>query len=293
MKASVKFEVLDARSSPGKLVNEDCLGHTAHRLWMVDGATGIASSKCTTGFSDAAWLSQCISEALAAMPQDLRSSEDTLERLSSQVTRTFAQEINALGLPAVADEDCPCACLGLVELRDNRLDMACIGDITIVVKTADGLQIFSDQSVQPFSDRTLAHWRTLHAQGLPPEEIWNQLLSTLRSNRQAVNRPDGYGVVHPTRSWLHKVVWTSLPAKPGMQILMVTDGFWRLVDTFKCFTPQTLMGHLELQDPPKLSPAMAMLREIEMQDSGNDLFDRIKTHDDASALYASVAGAPA
>jgi hypothetical protein len=275
------------------MVNEDSLGHGSHRLWVVDGATGIAHNKCTTGSSDAAWLAQCMTDILNATPQDLRSSQDTLAGLSVQVNQAFAQEVQALGMDELADEDSPCACLGLIELRENRLDMACIGDVTIVVKSGDALQIFSDQSAQPFSDRTLAHWRTLHAQGMEPEVIWENLLGTLRENRQAVNQPDGYGVVHPARPWLHKIQFRSVPALAGMQILMVTDGFWRLVDTFKCFTPETLMGHLELQHPPKLSPALAMLREIETQDSGSDLFGRIKTHDDATALYVTVAGVPA
>ena len=259
---------------------------------MVDGATGISDIKYTRGHSDAAWLAAEITKLLSNAPTNLNQLIDILNWLSIEIKKSFFQEIEFNQLKDISDEDMPSACLGIIELNGDSIEIACIGDISIAIQNSDGIQVISDTSSAQFGDKTLAQWKALHEQKISADLLWEKLLPTLRKNRESVNQVGGYGVIHPHRDWSHMVTHVTVKATPETEILMATDGFWRLIDIFHSYTPQTLFSRLLSEDMGPISKLLEELRTLEREDVDHQKFNRIKTHDDASALFARLIEIP-
>ena len=73
---------------------------------------------------------------------------------------------------------------------------------------------------------------------------------------------------------------TTLVRAPD-DLLMMSDGFYRLVDTFERYTDATLFQAVEQRG---LAALLQELRELERGDPECRRHLRFKTHDDATAL---------
>lgn len=288
MSPSTQWVIVDAQTRPIHSYNDDAYGHTSHRLWVIDGATGISSKSFTSHASDAAWLAETISELLQDIP-DLPLAL-VLEQLEARVKTAFQKAIAPLGLNELDELDMPCACLGLVQIHNGQLEIACIGDISIVVSHENGSsEEFTDQASAKFSEKTLNRWRQLLTEHVTPEIAWPFLRPTIRNNRAAVNQPNGYTVIHPSRDWSHLVTMMQRPCTKDMRVLMASDGVWRLVDLFSCHDASSL---IEMVTQSNWNTVMDDLREREAQDPECTRYLRVKPSDDATGLLARLKGYP-
>lgn len=284
MSETLTWSILDAQTRAANQYNDDALGFTAQRLWVIDGATGISDRHFTPHISDAAWLAETTASLLTTIKGEPVGA--VLERLETLVKAAFTQVVLPQTLSPEDDLDMPCACLGMVQLQGDVLEVVCVGDISIVIAPVNGpLQVFSDQSAATYSDRTLKRWRELSSGQHDAKEVWAQLRPTIRQNRQAVNQPGGYTVIHPTRSWAHQVSIHRVAYQEGMRVLLASDGAWRLVDLFGVHDARSL---LETVTRSLWSPVLDELRLLEAQDPKGTRYSRIKPCDDATGLLAQL-----
>ena len=274
--------------------NDDAFGHTPRRLWVLDGATGVSKRRCTRDSSDAAWLAQAASAWLAAdaapSTAQSRSAPMCLYALEGAMTAAFAEEMAQSGARNVTDVDMPSACLGLVQIEGDHLAMACVGDVTVAVHTPGGADTtFSDHASAAASQRTLKTWLAARARGVPDDQLWEQVRPVILKNREEVNRPGGYRVIHPVRRWASGVPIHHMPLVAGMQVLLASDGLWRLVDLFADMTAASLMQQLGTPGWPQV---LARLRALEQADARGERHPRVKCSDDATAVLATVCRAP-
>jgi serine/threonine protein phosphatase PrpC len=288
MNPSTQWVVVDAQTRPIHSYNDDAYGHTSQRLWVIDGATGISRKNFTPNASDAAWLAELISEQLRDIPELPLTS--VLEQLQKRVKTAFQKAVAPMTLDELDELDMPCACLGLVQIHDGLLEIACIGDISIVVSHENGSsEVLTDQASEKFSAKTLQKWRQLLTEHVTPENAWPHLRSTIRSNREAVNQADGYTVIHPHRDWIHLVTVQQRTCTKDMRVLMASDGVWRLVDLFRCHDAASL---IETVTQSNWNTVMDDLREREEQDAQCTRYLRVKPSDDATGLLARLQGDP-
>jgi hypothetical protein len=116
--------------------------------------------------------------------------------------------------------------------------------------------------------------------------LWTGLvLPLLRRNRSLMNKLGGYWVLSLDSDAPEHLVAASLPACFGDTALLMSDGFYRLVDTFRVFTDQTLIkAALERG----VSSLLQQLRRLELGDPACKKYPRLKATDDASAVLITI-----
>ena len=74
--------------------------------------------------------------------------------------------------------------------------------------------------------------------------------------------------------------------EPGDHILLMSDGFYRLIDTFNLYSPRNFMARATA--PNGLSFLYNELRTVEDSDPDGRLYPRVKKSDDATALLLTI-----
>ncbi|TWI67623.1 hypothetical protein IP91_01740 [Pseudoduganella lurida] len=162
----------------------------------------------------------------------------------------------------------------------HRLQLYCLGDCISLLALADG----SVRDLDPYTNPQEAVLQTaiarLRAEGVhDPAERHARLLPLLRKRREEQNmaprptvlclKPDG-----PFAARRHEAV-----APAGAFLLGMTDGFYRVVDSYGLHTQASLAA---LCAGGNLHNALAQLRRHE---AGNDAGQAVKKADDASAVW--------
>lgn len=278
------FHCLDALTHGPKPPNEDAHGVAPVAAWVIDGATGVNRGADILEPSGAAWLAQTLSASLSALlaqggPTSLR---EVLAAAETNVSNAFE---DAVGDRAIEAPDLPTACLGLALLDAGELHLAAIGDISILHRKGDGaVTLLSDHAIEAVASRTQAAFA--NARRLrPQEDPWPLVRETIRENRLLANQPGGYNVVHPRMPWRSLVVTANHAIDPGDVLLLVTDGFYRLIDHFGIHTEADLV---EAALADGLKPLIDRLRAEENADPHGVRVPRIKKHDDATAILVRV-----
>ncbi|WP_161783823.1 hypothetical protein [Bosea sp. LC85] len=216
-----------------------------------------------------------------------------LSEIAATLETTLARDYAMLGdgQPERVGGEGPSAVLGLLRLsavgQSCRIEGAVIGDVSIIILDGERMERWTDPSAGPFEARTIA------AAGTGPrpegEPISAPALAQIHENRRFLNKPDGYWAVHPVLSWRRGVRSFIATVSPTATVLLASDGFMRLVDVLKRYDEAGLMQAVVSEGAAAL---VAELRRLESGDPRTERFNRVKIHDDATALVV-MPGLPA
>lgn len=280
------FSPLDlfSEAGPGR-ANEDRAGFADSAGWVLDGTTGLSQRRLLPGPSDAAWFVAAVDEALRQrLPADLEICA-TLRRSVLDVRERFA---SAALQPADEELERPAASLAVARQRPGgHLELASVGDCRILLRNARGeVEAFGSSPVAELDRQVVARLVELRAAGVERyAEAWDHLVGVIRRNRTLANRDGGYWVLDLGERWLPHVERRIVPWRRGEALLLVSDGFYRLVDTFGFHTDQELFA-AALEGG--LAELGRRLRTAEREDSECVRYPRIKVHDDATALLVRL-----
>ena len=279
-------ETLSTAQAPGR-PNEDAVGHLKRSAWVVDGATGLGETRYLPGPSDAAWLVQVCDRFLSCAadrpdygPRRLISEmlEHLKERLETEIReppeQAFAQ---------------PSAGLVLVRLRKGRLEWARLGDCKAIFLTEDGnVRSTPKPSLARLDARVLRRMTKLLEAGIDPAEARRSVLADLRDNRGLLNRPSGYWAVAADPAAARHAAFGNfdLGETGAITALLVTDGFYRLVDTFKIVDSDGDL--IRASQRLGLAEMTRRLRVAEAADPACRDYPRFKPHDDSTAALIRI-----
>jgi hypothetical protein len=279
--------VLDQLSDPGggpASVNEDVAGHVARSAWVLDGATGLADGRLLPGPSDAAWLA-------AAYDDLLRAHADRADlgpkHLLADLIETVAASFAAQALrPAEHRYELPSGGMALVRLRRGRLEYARLGDCRAILAPAGGPVISTRRPPLHRLDARAVR-RLVALRRRDPDAshatLHRALQGELRANRSQLNRPGGYWVLGTEPAAARHAETGGLPLADGpVRGLLVSDGFYRLIDTFAAYPDDAALLARALA--VGLAPLLAELRALEDADPECVAHPRLKPKDDATAL---------
>jgi hypothetical protein len=268
----------------GPAINEDLIGRTQAAAWVIDGASGADDRKLTAEASDAVWLAKTLD---ATLRQEFTASQQdadaAFERISSRIFDAFS----AIAGKRCGDDRvaCPSACLAFLSVACRQIEISYIGDCRVILELPeDGLCIASDMRIERFENLLLKDLIDLIRRE-PDADPKSALRERFRATRGFLNRSDGYWVVHPTVEWLRGLQKTAAPAFEGQTVLLVSDGFYRLVNLFGAHTDRSLLAAAKERG---LKALLKTLRELEERESIED-YPRMKRHDDASACLIEIA----
>ena len=274
----LSLAIVHAVSEPSGAVNEDRWGALGSAVWVLDGATGLVAERVLPGPSDALWLMERVD---AGLKQRARLADGLASALRPILAKARAEFARVALRPDAEAADMPCGSLAMLRVKDGVAELSSLGDCRIV--DGDG-RPFGTSGVTALDERLVTEVVALQKQGVPHRDIWRRLLSMTRRHRALMNRPDGYWTTDLSATGLDHIEVEHVPARAGDYFLLMSDGFYRLVDTYRCHTYATLMEAARRG----LAPLLRELREIEAEDPECRTYPRLKPRDDATAVLVRV-----
>ncbi|KGF81776.1 hypothetical protein IA69_11000 [Massilia sp. JS1662] len=276
-------------SSAGKgRINEDVVvvyerdGYTD--LVLMDGATPLTPERCVAaGASDPAWFVRRFAQDLGSV---LRADGDQEAFVLEALEHTRAAYRAAGGHADVPPYAWPIATLAWVRVANpdadgtHTLDLFCLGDSKILLQLPDGAVRDLDPFENPQEQATQAAVAALVAEGiLDPAERWRRLLPMLRARRHEQNTAAHPAVLCLEPRGAFAARRTRVTAPPGALLLVLSDGLYRLVDTYGLHSDGSLL------DACRARGLDALLDELRAFEAGKEAAGlAAKTADDASAI---------
>jgi hypothetical protein len=256
--------------------------------WVIDGATGLADESYVPGAaSDAAWFAETLEQAMTRRAMLGGPIDRQLREAYGEAHAAFARLAPA-GVPDYARPIATVLAVSwLVEDRGEvSLDYASLGDGTAIVAAHGLAPRVVGRARDEQGDRQVNEAvQRLQAAGTgDPDAVMAAMLDRLRQTRsRGVRRyaafAEGCAEGAATLDREH------LRLRPPGTLLLMTDGFYRLVDTYRAYSPASLLQAASLIGLAELG---AELRRIEAADPVCKAHPRLKPRDDATAILLAL-----
>lgn len=245
---------------------------------VIDGATDVGPVRIfKTAESDAARFAEIFAAEIVKGPADPREIPQAwfarlLPRLRAAVEREVKIPLKDAPLASY-----PTAAATWVRARKGRLEGATLGDSIAIIKTPDGAVSVFGETSKPAEEQGRA--KTVMA--MTPEDR----IKWLRDVRAIHNTPRGYWVFGVQPEAAAHIVYQDVAAPAGTKVLVMTDGFYRLVSPYMRYTDEQLIDAAMSRG---LGELMRELRGMESSPEDDAKIGRFKTSDDATALLLEV-----
>ena len=277
----MRFELNEQIAHPCKFYNEDLFDHNEQAAWIFDGASGIGPKTIADAPTDPYWLVHTLNKEIGRAWNGTAATPAILKQAAKAMIARY--EIAVAGNPPPMI-DRPTACLMMARLDDRTMTISSVGDCWIVYRTNGKLGDFGVthmEAAQPVYDERAR----LIAAGTPQPEMEKALLPKERDFRAKANIDGGYAIVDTSTRWIERLHTRSVEVNAGDKVLLMTDGFYRLIDTIQDYTPETLLHAAEMRG---LESLYTELRSKENADEACTLYTRTKVRDDVAAALLTV-----
>jgi hypothetical protein len=275
------MQVAAALSVSSKAANEDAWGVRTDGAWVIDGATPLGPTPLVEGRSTAAWLSATASDVLRGVDwagRDLRA-------VLAEVIGLIAERGQAHGLRR--DARFPTAAISLVRRRADRLEVCSLGDCTVLVHPPDAKTVqVTDPRFDGAEEAVLAEVRARLAEGVAPADAYRAVGAELRRQRAQRNTPAGLWVLAAEPAAGAHAALTSVPAPPGTDIVLMSDGFGRVRAPFGLVADEAELIRRIVDGGA--DALLGALRAAERADPDCRRYPRFGVHDDATVVWARV-----
>lgn len=229
------LHILEQLSEPGNRVNEDIAGSTETAAWVMDGATGLGDERLLPGESDAAWLVRRVDRFLRSHADD--ATTGIRELLAGAMEDVRAEYERSRLRDAVARYELPSAGIILVRRVARSIEYARLGDCTGVFMV-DGVTSSSRSSrLRDLDEQVVETMRGLQRAGLRDlASVRRATADDLRANRNLANTKGGYWVLGIEPEAANHAKTEAVPLEHATSGLLMSDGFYRAVDTFRLVT---------------------------------------------------------
>jgi hypothetical protein len=245
---------------------------------VIDGATDVGPVRIfSAAESDAARYAEIFAAEITANPADPREIPQAwFARLLPKLRAAVEREVK-IPLKDAPLASYPTAAATWVRVRKGMIEGATLGDSIAIVRTPDGEVTVFGETGKPADEQKRA--QTVMA--MAPEAR----LKWLQDVRAIHNTPKGYWVfgVQP-EAGVH-IAHQSTAAPAGTRVLIMTDGFYRLVTPYGRYTDAELIAEANERG---LGALMNELRGMEASPEDDAKIGRFKTSDDATALLIEV-----
>jgi hypothetical protein len=287
----MKIEHISAGAKPDLQRNDD---HVAvftsagvNDIIVIDGGSSVADRDyIDERYGDVAWFVHAFIKALQRM---LIPGRDQAECVWMAITEVRAQFRHLTAGQNVPVHAWPIAAMTWLRISHHdgstRATLYSLGDCKTLLYTTSGSCIDLDPFVNPQEAVLQEVISKLTADGIEdPLRRREQMLPMLRARRESQNMAPAPGVLclEPTAPFQARL--RSVELEHGASILVMTDGFYRLVDLYGLYTDATLV---EACITHGLKAQLDKLRNYEAT-GARTAARAVKTADDASAAIWTV-----
>jgi hypothetical protein len=259
-------------------------------LLVLDGATSVADANhIDREQGDVAWFVGAFAAALARVISPGLAQARAVRQALDAVRDAYAAQAGEQAIPLHAH---PLAALAWIRIRRMEdhlaLSVYCLGDCKAFALDDSGAVRDLDPYVNPHEAVLREAIAALGLEGVTdPAARRTRLLPMLRARREFQHRSAAPEVLCLAPQGEFKAREYAFRLAPGAAVLAMTDGFYRLVDSYGLYTIEELAQRCRTDG---LSALMDELRAFEAARADATL--AVKSADDASAvLWASAAPA--
>ncbi|MFZ6747061.1 protein phosphatase 2C domain-containing protein [Undibacterium sp. JH2W] len=267
--------------------NEDLACHFIHDdgtmdLLVFDGASSVAEQAYLgVDSGDAAWFVQQLAAALQQVSTPAMSQPDSVE-LALQTLHAHHQDLlQAAAIPAYA---WPIAALSWLRVQAGgaHASLYALGDCKTFLLDAQDKVHDLDPYDNPQEGILKTAIEKLKQEGLDEQARWARLLPMLRERRVAQNMSARPSILclHPQGRFAAREYDIQLTA--GDRLLLMTDGFYRLVDSYQLYEDESLMQACANRG------LAAMMQELRAYEAGAASGMAVKKADDATIAILYV-----
>lgn len=273
--------LLDALSVAGDRAaqNDDAWGLSGDRVFVLDGATDLYETPLMDAASDAGWIAQFAASRLAASERGLEA-RDLVRRTITQARAAFEAGLAARGHAWPGRDRLPITTLLMVRETQAGVELADMGDSRIFWRDASGASGAGGGNLK-FKDDEAENAKRLAGAPTGGNARYRTAdgLAFLREQRALAGVAYFPFGVEPHAADHVRVREIAL-ARPA-HLLLATDGFAALSDTYEAYDPAGLVAAAVERG---LAPLAEELRAIERGDSAGERHPRWKRSDDATAV---------
>lgn len=250
---------------------------------IMDGGSSVADKDYIDGdLGDVVWFVKQFALALGRVLGENKPQAESVVLALRDVRATFQEMTPGCTIPSYA---LPIAAMTWIRIRKSNgshtLDIYCLGDCKTFLLLPDKRVVDLDPYVNPQESILQDEISRLSSEGITDAAArCARLMPLLRARREFLNTTASPFVLcmeprGPLNAREHTV-----QAEPGSMLLAMSDGFYRIVDTYHLHSIEELV-HLCLRRG--LGPVLEKLRDFET--AGNASASRsVKSSDDASAV---------
>ena len=263
-----------------KVENEDVFGVTEHGVFVMDGASALEECHFTPEVNDVVWLvrwwQSYLMKYLDAMD---RSLQDILEQGVKAFNEAFSRYKPVDSLSKLEQVS---SGLAVIRFHETFLECFVLGDVEISVKGTDGaVEILTDDRIKPLDEQVI-ELMTLNkdrVQSCVYKDFTQEELALLKKNRMKMNTEEGYYILSHDVMAISKGIYKVYQLDNLQSCLLSSDGL-SLLDRY--YTRNSLIDEIKNRGVKSL---VDELRNFENEDTAMLVLKRLKSHDDATAIY--------
>lgn len=280
------MEIATISAAPDGRGNEDLIAVYRNDgvtdIVVIDGATHIAGQDYIDGdIGDVVWFVNAFAAALERVVCKDVSQEDSVVLALNAVRRNFLEITRGRSIPSYA---LPIAAMSWIRVVESDgppiLDIFCLGDCKAFLLSPDGVATDLDPYENPQEGVLQREIARLTTEGIVDAvERKARLTPMLRARREFQNMNDAPSILCIEPQGAFSARQYRIQPDSGSTLLAMTDGFYRIVDTYGMHSIEALAQRC-LQNG--LAAALQELREYETQ-RAVAASTSVKNADDASA----------
>lgn len=271
---------VDSYTHTIKVENEDIFGVTTYGAFVMDGASSLTKCHFTPAFNDVVWMVHWWKTYLM---ENLDALHRPLQSILAQGIQSFNQDFSQYK-PVQSLSKLEQVSSGIAIVRKNGTSLECfvLGDVEISLKNTDkSVKILTDDRIQRLDQQVIKlmnenidREKSIVFKGFTEEE-W----TLLKKNRMKMNTDEGYYILSHDIEAVSKGIYEVFPIHSIESCLLFSDGM-SLLDQF--YSRATLIDEINKRGVKSL---VNELRNYENDDQAMVKLKRLKTHDDATAVY--------
>jgi hypothetical protein len=252
--------------------NADGFRATPQLAVLLDGAAPRSKLRVSSRSDDTAWLVQRFIERFFEGSDPIVDVPSHVEQVRSALEQEYAMLCEQAGF--VPDET-PFACLAIAHITAEQIELFNMGDLTTLIRDSSGaVRRFGESAVRQLDRQATALLERARIEGIAThQERWLSVEGAVLANRARRNVLEGYDVLDVAVSSLGRLQQLRCARRQVSSLLLLSDGFYRLVDTFGRYTDVELFDAVERRG---LEPLLAELRALELEDDECTAYPRLE-----------------
>lgn len=286
------MKITQVSDPSGSKINEDLIAIYTHNVGLVDivifdGATSVSERNYfDTVVGDVAWFVSAFSERLRDIVAPGFSQGESVALALSMLRRDLQDRLELSTIPPYAY---PIAAMTWVRISHGNdtatVNIYALGDCKVFLLNEANDVIDLDPHVNPQENILKEAIEKLRRQGIVDKKmVFEKLLPMLRDRRAFQNSNEGPTILCLLPQGDFQAREYAFEIAAQSQLLAMTDGFYRLVDTYALYSAEELVRRCARCD---LSILLQELRSFELENIASGKTS-VKKSDDASAVMYSV-----